>query len=594
MPVPLRHRLAAVLKPFTASGPTFRDYSTRKLRRDLLAGLTVAVVEVPQAMAYAIIAGVPPVYGIYTSVLQGILGALLSSGQHVTTGPTNTQSLLIASAVSRIAGLGSDQYLQLVFALTLMKGLLQLGFAAFNLGTLVRYVSRSVIVGVTAGAGVLIAAGQLAMFMGIETTARRLPGVVGMIDALLMHLRAVNWHAVTVGVVSLAIILGVRAINRFLPAAFLAVIIGGVFVAAMGWTDGRVRLIGELPRGLPGFALPDVSWADASALFGGALALAILGSLESVAIAKSLAERTGERVDANQDFFAQGLTNTLSSFFQCIPGSVSFTRSALDVAAGAETRLAAVFNGLFVAVIFLCLAPLASYIPLASLSAVLLVIAVGLVDVRYMLRVWRTHRSDAVVLLVTFAAACVAPLEYAIFIGVGCSILAHLRRASRLHMTEMVPIGGGRFGERPLAMSADQITRPWAILQFEGDLFFGVADELHDRLKPYETGPVRVLVVRMLPTHSIDLTAMTVLGRFVEAVRARGGHVLFCGVRPPLYERFMANGLIDTIGEANVFRPGAASGDSAQEALRRAAEILGISPDDLQVTGGPATWAYDI
>src|SRR5688572_19509584 len=211
----------SLLAPFSPPIQTLRNYNAHKLRKDVLAGLTVSVVEIPQAMAYAIIAGVPPVYGIYTSIIQGIIGALFSSSHHLATGPTNTQSLLVASAIHRMVAPDASPaaYLQLVFALTFLKGLIQLAFAAARMGNMVRYVSRSVIVGLVSGAGVLILFGQIPAFLGINNRlANEWPGVVGPIQRLIHHLDAVNSRAILIGSIALAIMIIVRLIHRLMPA----------------------------------------------------------------------------------------------------------------------------------------------------------------------------------------------------------------------------------------------------------------------------------------------------------------------------------------------------------------------------------------
>ena len=346
---------ARLLQPFRPPLEPIRHYNLHKFRKDILAGLTVSVVEVPQAMAYAIVAGVPPQYGLYTSVIQGAVSALLSSSEHMTTGPTNTQSLLIASAVHRFASANGDPalYLQLVFALTMLKGLFQLAFAAAQLGNMVRYVSRSVIAGLVSGAGLLILFGQLPAFLGITShDDSGAPGIISPILTIVHNMGEINPRTVVLGAAVVAVVLLVRRISKLLPGALFAVVLAALAVALLGWTQGQIRLIDPLPRGFLHFQIPELSWARSEQLFGGALALAVIGMLETVAIAKSIAARSGDSISANQEFFAQGLTNFVSSFLQCIPGSGSFTRSALDYAAGAETRFAAVFNACFVGMIF--------------------------------------------------------------------------------------------------------------------------------------------------------------------------------------------------------------------------------------------------
>ena len=598
-PPTLASRLLAPLQPPIE---TIRHYNVTKLRKDLLAGLTVSVVEVPQAMAYAIIAGVPPQYGLYTSVIQGVIGAMLSSSEHMTTGPTNTQSLLIASALHRIVSpdASPEQYLQLVFMLALMKGIIQLAFAAAGMGNMVRYVSRSVIAGLVSGAGLLIVFGQMPAFLGIRSKiAGTLPGVPGLIQGISHHLSEINPRAVAVGAGVVAIVVGVRMINKLLPGALLAVIGSATLVWLMGWADGHaIPLIKEIPRGVPHFQNSWGGWQYAEQLFGGALALAVIGMLESVAIAKSIAARTGEEINPNQEFFAQGFKNLVTSFFQCIPGSGSFTRSALDYAAGAETRFGAVFNACFVAIIFWLLAPAAQLIPAAALAGVLFVIGFGLIEWRFIPRIFRSDRSDAWVCGITFAATLILPLEYAIFTGVFLNIAMYLRQASRLHVTEMLPSGeGGPFIERELTDKTGG--KQVVFLQVEGDLFFGVADELSDRLANLtrEGSEARVVVFRLRRTHSIDSTALYVLEQFARDMHERGGHVILCGVRPQLTPVLQNFGLVQLIGRENFFETGFGVFASAKAALRRAKQIVGASIDtkSIDLDEEPEQgWTYEI
>lgn len=571
----------SLVRPFVQPIESARSYSLYKLRKDLVAGLTVSVVEVPQAMAYALVAGVPAQYGLYASIIQGVIGALLSSSQHLTTGPTNTQALLVAATVTRLVEpTSASLYLELVFGLTFLKGLIQLAFAAARFGEMVRYVSQSVIVGVAAGAGVLIAIGQLPNFLGIELarSSHRLPGALGTIERMWPHAWDVNAWAVGIGVLSLLVWLGARWISRFMPAALLAIVAGAIAVWASGAHD-RVPVIGALPRAFPQLHVPMSAWTHGHALFAGALALATLGILEAVAIAKTLAAHSGERVNANQEIFTQGMANLVSSFAQCIPGSASFTRSALDYSAGAQTRFGAVYNAIFVAIIFFALGAQARYVPFASLAAVLFVIAWRLIDWTYIARIARTSRADTLVCLVTFLATILAPLEYAIFVGIAVNIAVYLRTASRLHVAEMVPAPGSSgettFLERPV--HERHTTEPGSIvfLQLEGELFFAVADELQDHLASLQRGGAKVVILRLKRTHSIDASVLNVLDRFAREMRSRDAHVILCGLRPELMAKMRAFGLIKLLGEANVFETGGGVFTSAKRALQRAREIAG-------------------
>ena len=561
---------------------TARHYSWRKCRHDLIAGLTVAVVEIPQAMAYALIAGVPPQYGLYTSIIQGFFGALFASNEHLSSGPTNTQSLLIAATVARLVDPGNPQmYLQLVIGLGLVKGVIQLIFAAARMGNLIRYVSRSVIVGFAAGAGALIVAGQLPNLLGLPTPSgsRPLPGVAGDILRIVPHLSDIHWPALAIAAGTLAIIVGSRMISRLVPGPLIGVVAAGICVAMIGWEPAELPQVGPIDHGLPSqFIAPwHMTVTQAESLLGGAFALALLGMIETVAIGKSIASHTGQRIDANQEFLVQGAANVLGAFCQNIPGSASFTRSALNHQAGGRTRFAGAFSAIAVAGIFLMFAPMAAYIPLAALGAVLLVVAYSLVDWRYIFRVAHTSRSDAVVCLVTFLSAITLPLHYAIYVGVFLNLALYMRRASQLHINELVQSRGGPLQERPITDRSGESSV--VFLSLEGDLFFGVADELQDQLTSISGSGVRVMILRLKRTHMIDATVMSVLEEFVVNMRERDRHVVLCGLRPELYDRLRSFGLCQVIGEENIFQTRFGVFASAKAALRRARELVGQSID---------------
>jgi SulP family sulfate permease len=580
-----------------------RSYRGEHARRDALAGLTVAVLAVPQALAYAVVAGVPPAVGLATLIVQGALGPLFASQPFLASGPTNTQALLVAAVASRalqtssLLPPGADPaavYLQLVVALTLFKGLLQMALAAGGLAALVRYVSASVILGFTAGAGILIAAVQLGPFLGIALAhATPGPGLLGILRALGPHLDAIRWPSLAVGAASLVVVISTRRLSRFAPGPLLAVVLGAVAVTAFGWDARDLPLVEPLPKALPPPQLPAVSLAQLEILLGGAFALAALGLMEAWSIGKTLAARTGQRLSAGQELFAQGFTNAASSFFGCIPGSGSFSRSALNVQAGAVTRYAGVWSALFATAMLLLFAPLASAIPRASLAAVLFVIAWELVDWRGLVRTLRVSRSDATVCLVTLVATLALPLAWAVFVGVLLNIGLYLRRASRLEVAEMVsPTSGNadHFEERPLRDLSEKgesrADSAVVFLQLQGDLFFGQADELADRLAALRARGARVVVIRLKRTLSIDSTVLGVLEQFALALDRSGGHLILCGVRPEIARTLRTFGIVDRIGEDCLFEATPGVFESAQRALARARELAQRDVD-------PGDWARE-
>ncbi len=579
---PLREALDSVQRIARQPVDEARRYTWRKAGCDLVAGATVAAVAIPQSMAYAEIAGVPLQHGLYTVIVQCLIGSLFNSQRFLSVGPINTQSLLVFSTVAAIVDPRDERFLTLVIALTLLKGLMQMAMAGLKLGTLVRYVSRAVIVGFTAGAGVLIAAKQIKNLLSVapvrpDDPSAAWPGLTGIFRGLGPVLGEAHWQSVAIGLGALAVMLVARRVHRLVPGPLIAVVCAGAAVYLLGWTGGELVLVPELPQGLPGFRLPALSWAEAESLLGGALALSLLGLMEAYSIGQTIASRTGQRISANQELLSQGFTNFVSSFFQCIPGSGSFSRSALNYYAGAKTLYSGVFNAVFVATVFLLFAPLARFVPMAALAAVLFVIAAGLIDWRAFDRMRRTNRADAIVCLATFAFTLFIPLEYAVFVGVALNLALYLRRTSRLHMSEMVRAQGGPFQERPVTDSTGQ--RSVVFLSLEGDLFFGVADELHDQLIQAAGSGVRVVILRMKRTHMIDATALGVLEQFVGSMRERGGHVILCGVTPEMHDKLQCYGLAQLIGEEHIFETRYGVFASAKAALRRARQLIGHSID---------------
>ncbi|MEM8737354.1 MAG: SulP family inorganic anion transporter [Planctomycetota bacterium] len=581
-----------------------RGYRGSDLRGDAVAGLTVAMVAIPQSMAFATIAGVPPIYGLYTAIVGTMVGSLLMSSRYLAIGPTNTMSLLVAGGFVALSVPDAD-HIGVAVMLTLFAGLIQVLFALARMGELVRYVSHSVIVGFSAGAGVLIAVGQVPAFLGVSLagTSGRYHGVGDKVDRMIQAIglngESVGWEPIAVGVVSLGVALGCRKLSRWLPEYLLAVAAGAGMVMVAGWGEGELALVGTLARGLPEWRMPTLDWDQYRPLFAPAAAIALVGMLDAYGIGKRLASKSGERIDANQEFLSVGASNTVGAFFQCIPSTGSYSRSALNYAAGARTRFAGLFAGGFVAGVFLLLAPLAEAIPMASIAAILFVIAFGLIDWDYVKRIAKSNPADLLVCVGTFVATLTLSLEVAVFVGVFLTIALYLQRARQLYITEMVRTpgvasgfierrvgGGGPYGQAAGgpddAAEDDGPPRDPGIvfLQVEGNLFFAAADDLQDRFNDLLASPVRVVILRLKRTHMVDATIMHVIGQFARQMRGDGRNVILCGVRERMYDRMAEYGLVEDLGGANVLVSGDEPFSSAKRAVERARGLVGPSPAD--------------
>ena len=321
-------------------------YRKENWKFDLMAGLTVAIVALPQSMAYALIAGVDPVYGLYTSIIAAIIGSIFGSSDHLITGPTNAIALMIASQVKNFT---DSNFLTMLFILTFLVGLIQFLLGILRVGKIINFVSHSVIVGFTAGAGIIIALGQLNQFLGISLPKGYNPLYVKVWQTL-AAIDQTNLYALGLANLTVAIILICKKINKNIPGSLLGLIVSACLVALFNLGDKGIKLVGEIPNNLPLFRLPQAFPVHfIFDLMGGAAAIAIVGLVEAISISKSIALSSEQRINPNQEFLGQGLANMLAAFFQCIPASGSFTRSAINYASGGKTKLAGILSGIIVA-----------------------------------------------------------------------------------------------------------------------------------------------------------------------------------------------------------------------------------------------------
>ena len=397
------------------------------LRQDALAGLSGALIVLPQGLAYAVIAGLPPEYGLYCAIGPAIVAALFGSSWHLVSGPTAAISIVVFSALSPLAAPGSPAYVTLALTLGLLVGAIQLTLGLVRLGRLTDLISHSVIVGFTTGAAFLIAASQLKHFFGLTVPAR-----TGFFPTLFEALRAMPYLNLTVtgiGIVTLVTCVVSRRLVPRLPHLVVAMIAGTLVAVYWPWVnygDKPIPLVGALPAAIPPLSLPSFALEDWNRLGGSAIAIAILALTEAVAIARAVALRSGQTIDGNQEFIGQGLSNLAGSFFSGYPSSGSFTRSGVNYEAGAQTPLAAVFASLILMAILFFIAPVVAYLPLAAMSGVLFVVAWSLVDlraIRHILAAAKSEREEAIVFCVTFFSTLLIALEFAVFVGILVSLI---------------------------------------------------------------------------------------------------------------------------------------------------------------------------
>jgi SulP family sulfate permease len=553
-PLPQWRRRLYTLVPAIDS---LRTYSLNTFRRDLFAGVTVAAVAVPQAMAYASIFGMPVQYGLYTAMVMTAVGALFNTSKQLINGPTNAISIAMLSA---LAAVPSDQRISAAIFMAALIGLLQTSITLFRLGDLSRFISHAVIVGFTAGASVLLVLDQMKNALGLKSLGDAHDHFLKRFWLTMVHGGPINMPTLQVTAATMAVAVGLRWLNRKarwgLPELLLAVVAGSALAWYFDLSAQGVKLVDKIPRtaALPRFQPPHGDLALARELAPSALAVAMLGLLEAIAMAKSIAAKTGQKLDINQQCLSEGLANLTGSFFQCFPGSGSLTRSYINHQAGAATQWSGIICAAMVAVTMLALAPLAQFIPKAALAGVLLITATRMIDVQGIRYHFRATRFDAAIVLATALSAVLISVEFCILVGTVLSFLMYVPRAARVEMTELIMDEAHRIRDRGPDDAACPKLR---IYNFEGELFFGSGPEFEEHLDDIERrldDDVQIVVVRVKHLRNPDAVCMHLLHSFIERVQARGVALCLAGVRDPFFGVLEKVGIVDELGEDRVFR----------------------------------------
>lgn len=545
-----RRRLRAIF-PFLLWLPQLHRGT---LRADALAGLTGAVVVLPQGVAFATIAGMPPEYGLYAGMAPAIVAALFGSSWHLVSGPTTAASLVLFSSLSVFAEPGSAKYVELALTLTLMVGLLELLLAVLKLGTLVNFVSHSVVIGFTAGAGVLIAANQVKNFFGLNVPQGAHFHEV--IAHLVTHFNEIEIPIATIGALTLAGGLAARRLAPRAPYMIVAILAGSLGAAGLNWAGIGVPTVGALPSQLPPLSLPSFDLDVWRALAPTASAVTLFALTEALSISRALGVRSGQHIDANQEFLGQGLSNIVGSFFSGYVATGSFNRSALNFESGARTPLAAILSGLLLMGIVLLIAPYARYMPNAAMAGVLFIVAWGLIDRRHIEQIIRTSRSETAVLAVTFVSTLFLELEYAIFVGVLLSLLAYLNQTSHPRIVPRVPdpFSSTRKFTSP---SRDLPECPQLrFIRIDGSLFFGAVSTFKETMRDYEeTQPERkYLAIVMSGVNFVDIAGAEALAQAGRRFYEKGGALHLIHTKARVLDLLERGGYLDDIGRQNLFQ----------------------------------------
>ena len=523
------------------------------LKADFAAALIGAVIVLPQGVAFATLAGLPPEYGLYAAMVPAVVAALFGSSWHLVSGPTNAISLVVFATLSHLAEPGSEKYVQLALTLTLMVGLLQLAMGLARLGQLVNFISHTVVVGFTAGAALLIMGSQARNFLGVSIP--RGASFFETLAGLVEHAGSVQPWVLLVSLATLATGIAVRRWWPRLPYMIVALAVGSVLAAVLNHVLGEavtgIATVGALPSALPALSVPQFDAETWRRLASIALAVTALGLTEAVSIARSVATKSGQRIDGNQEFIGQGLSNIAGAFFSAYPASGSFNRSGVNYDAGAHTPLAAALSAGFLIALLWAVAPLLAYLPIAAMAAVLMLVAWGLFDFHHIATILRVSRSETAVLAVTFVATLVLHLEMAVMAGVLLSLLLFLNRTSQPSLRTLLPDpadANRKFAERkPGAPECPQCK----ILRIEGPLYFGATDHFGDYLhRQAEQHPEQKHLLLMARSMNfVDIAGAELLATEARRRRRAGGALHLHGLRegaagvlqkPPFAEEFGA------------------------------------------------------
>jgi SulP family sulfate permease len=520
------------------------------LRADFLAGLTGAVIVLPQGVAFAMIAGLPPEYGLYTAIVTPVVAALFGSSLHLISGPTTAISIVVFTSVGSLAEPGSPEYIRIVLTLTFLAGVYQMTFGLARLGALVNFVSHSVVVGFTSGAAILIATSQVKHIFGIE-----IPGeshaFIHTWKHILGMLHHMNPYVLTIAAVTLASTIILKILIPRWPVMLFAMIIGSLVCLLLNGDQHGIHLVGRMPARFPPPSLPDFSPETIRVLAPKALAVALLGLIEALSIGRSISTRSQQVIDGNQEFIGQGLSNIVGSFFSSYAGSGSFTRSGINFQAGAITPLSAVFSAVLLALLLLLIAPLTAYLPIAAMGGIILLVAFNLIDIREIRTIIRTSREETAVLLATFLATLFLDLEFAIYAGVLLSLVLYLNRTAHPRIVNLAP---NPDAAGPPLIETDAECPNLKIIRIDGPLFFGavnhVADYLHHIDKRMMS--MRHVIIIGCGINFIDVAGAELLAQEARRRRAQRGDLFLCEFKPEVLHILSRGGYINIIREDHV------------------------------------------
>ncbi|MCU7959747.1 MAG: SulP family inorganic anion transporter [gamma proteobacterium symbiont of Bathyaustriella thionipta] len=533
----------------------FKLTTKETVKDDILAGLTGAVIVLPQGVAFATIAGLPPQYGLYTAMVTPIIAALFGSSLHLVSGPTTAISIVVFSAISNYAEPGTPEFVNLALTLTFLAGVYQFSFGLARLGSLVNFVSHTVVIGFTAGAAILIASSQMKHITGVFV-----PKGESFLHTWMDLFQGIGDINIYLVIIALMTLLTALAFKKFMPKSpnlLIGMIVGSVAALYFKQFTPDIKLVGEIPAHLPPMSMPDISFESIRILAPQAFAVALLGLIEAVSISRAVATKSNQRIDPNQEFIGQGMSNMFGSFFSSYAGSGSFTRSGINYEAGAKTPLSAIFAALFLMVIVLLIAPLTAYLPIAAMGGIILLVAYNLIDFHHIRQTFSFSKSESAILLTTFFATLFLELEFAIYLGVILSLILFLAKTSTPHIPTLSLDGDPKSEKRKLLNIAKKPLKQCPqlkIIRIDMSIYFGSINHIQKRLAAIvDNERIHHILIEASGINFIDLAGAEALVSENNRLKSLGGGLYFVGLKSSVYEFVAKSCFVRQIGNDHFF-----------------------------------------
>ncbi|OUW74668.1 MAG: sodium-independent anion transporter [Flavobacteriaceae bacterium TMED204] len=533
-----------------------QEYNKTLFKGDLSAGITVAVMLIPQGMAYAMIAGLPPVYGLYAAIFPQLIYAIMGSSRQLAVGPVAMDSLLVATTLNTMAIVDAQHYISLAIFLAFFMGVIQVFLGLIKFGFLVNFLSKPVINGFTSAAAIIIGLSQLNHMLGVEISQGNV------LQALMQSIWEVRTeiHLLTLMITlgSIFLIFGIKRFSKKIPVALVVVILTTLLTSQLNWNEMGVSIVGTIPSGLPAFNFQWIAVEDIYLLFPMALTLSLIAFLEAISIAKAIeVKENKETVDPNQELIALGAANVFGSFFQSYPTTGGFSRTAVNHESGAQTGVAAIISAAVVGLTLVFFSSWFYYLPKPVLGAIILTAVINLVDFKYPYQLWSSHREELFILLFTFLVTLFVGIMEGILLGTLASLSLMVYRSSQPHIAILGRIKGTKHYRNIHRFTEEVETFPGVlILRFDGQLFFGNHSYFKKQIVDLlgrETKKIRYLVIDASPINYIDASASNTLNHWIQNLNKEGITVLWVNVIGPIRDLFFKNGMLKKIGKKNLF-----------------------------------------